>query len=53
VDDQVLRLPQRQPVTLRVARAAKVIGMPLTQAQCADVFQGLGLPSPRPMARSR
>jgi phenylalanyl-tRNA synthetase beta chain len=43
MDDQVLNLPPAQPVTLRVARAAKVIGMPLTQAQCADVFRGLGL----------
>ncbi|MCP5285364.1 MAG: phenylalanine--tRNA ligase subunit beta [Burkholderiaceae bacterium] len=43
MDDQVLRLPSSQPVTLRVARAAKVIGMPLTQAQCAEVFRGLGL----------
>jgi phenylalanyl-tRNA synthetase beta chain len=29
---------------LRVARAAKVIGMPLTQAQCLDALQRLGLP---------
>jgi len=43
MDDQVLHLPSSQPVTLRVARAAKVIGMPLTQAQCAEVFRGLGL----------
>ena len=43
MDDQVLNLPQRAPVTLRVARAAKVIGMPITQAQCAQVFQRLGL----------
>ncbi|MEN9893144.1 MAG: hypothetical protein RLY78_3439 [Pseudomonadota bacterium] len=43
VDDQVLGLPERAPVTLRVARAAKVIGMPLSQAQCADVFRRLGL----------
>jgi len=27
---------------LRVARAARVIGMPLTQAQCADVMRRLG-----------
>jgi phenylalanyl-tRNA synthetase beta chain len=52
MDDQVLALPPATPVTLRVARAAKVIGMPVTQAQCADVFQRLGLPSPRAMARS-
>jgi len=43
MDDQTLRLPERKPVTLRVARAAKVLGMPLTQAQCADVFRRLGL----------
>jgi phenylalanyl-tRNA synthetase beta chain len=44
MDDHVVRLPERQPVRLRVARAAKVIGMPLTQAQCADVLRRLGLP---------
>ena len=43
VDDHVQSLPQRPPVTLRVARASKVIGMPLTQAQCADVMRRLGL----------
>ncbi|MCP5272456.1 MAG: phenylalanine--tRNA ligase subunit beta [Burkholderiaceae bacterium] len=43
MDDQILNLPSPQPVRLRVARAAKVIGMPLTQTQCADVFRGLGL----------
>jgi len=44
VDDSTINLPQAQPVTLRVARAAKVIGMPLTQAQCADALARLGLP---------
>ncbi|MDR2851638.1 MAG: phenylalanine--tRNA ligase subunit beta [Burkholderiaceae bacterium] len=44
IDDQTLRLPQRKPVTLRVARAARVIGMPLTQTQCADALRRLGLP---------
>jgi len=43
IDDQVTRLPERQPVMLRVARAAKVIGIPVTQAQCAGVFRRLGL----------
>ena len=43
MDDQVAAMPQRKPVSLRVARAAKVIGMPLTQADCAGVFQRLGL----------
>ncbi|WP_416548681.1 phenylalanine--tRNA ligase subunit beta [Limnohabitans sp. DCL3] len=43
VDDQTLSLPTISPVTLRVARAVKVIGMPLTQAQCADALRELGL----------
>ncbi|TNF61576.1 MAG: phenylalanine--tRNA ligase subunit beta [Burkholderiales bacterium] len=43
IDDLVVNLPQPQPVTLRVARASKVIGMPLTQAQCADALGRLGL----------
>jgi phenylalanyl-tRNA synthetase beta chain len=43
MDDQQPNLPQRKPVTLRVDRAAKVIGMPVTQAQCAEVFARLGL----------
>ena len=42
MDDQVLRLPERDPVTLRVARAAKVIGMPVAQLRCAEVFRRLG-----------
>lgn len=42
MDDQVLALPERQPVAMRVARAAKVVGLPLTQPQCADVFRRLG-----------
>lgn len=43
MDDQVLNLPKPEPVTLRVDRAAKVIGMPVTQAQCEGVLQRLGL----------
>jgi phenylalanyl-tRNA synthetase beta chain len=44
MDDQQVNVPQAQPATLRVARAAKVIGMPLTLAQCADALTRLGLP---------
>ncbi len=43
VDDQVTRLPANEVVTLRVERAAKVIGLPVTQAQCEGVMQRLGL----------
>ncbi|MCJ0763723.1 phenylalanine--tRNA ligase subunit beta [Variovorax terrae] len=44
MDDQIAHLPAAAPVVLRVARAAKVIGMPLTQAQCAEALRRLGLP---------
>jgi phenylalanyl-tRNA synthetase beta chain len=43
IDDQILNIPAITPVTLRVARAIKVIGMPLTQQRCADALRGLGL----------
>ncbi|HEX6707163.1 MAG TPA: phenylalanine--tRNA ligase subunit beta [Albitalea sp.] len=43
MDDQIVALPERKPVTLRVERAAKVIGMPVTQAQAAGVMRRLGL----------
>ena len=44
MDDLQVNLPQAIPVILRVARAAKIIGMPLTQAQCCDALTRLGLP---------
>ena len=43
MDDQRVNLPQRAPVTLRAERAARVIGMPISAAQCAQVFTRLGL----------
>jgi phenylalanyl-tRNA synthetase beta chain len=44
VDDQAPNLPQRKPVTLRTARAAKVIGVPVTDEMVADIFTRLQLP---------
>jgi phenylalanyl-tRNA synthetase beta chain len=44
VDDVISQLPTATPVTLRVARAVKVIGMPLTQSQCTAALRRLGLP---------
>ena len=44
MDDQRVNMPVAKPVTLRVARAVKVIGMPLTQERIADALRGLGLP---------
>ncbi len=43
IDDQKPNMPVSQPVSLRVDRAVKIIGMSLTQAQCADALTGLGL----------
>ncbi|HJV94404.1 MAG TPA: phenylalanine--tRNA ligase subunit beta [Albitalea sp.] len=43
MDDQTLALPERKPVTLRVDRAAQVIGMPVTQDDCVGVMRRLGL----------
>ncbi len=42
IDDQRVAMPERKPVVMRVARAAKVIGMPVSAEQCAAVFRRLG-----------
>ncbi|WP_310609393.1 phenylalanine--tRNA ligase subunit beta [Limnohabitans sp.] len=44
IDDQRVNMPVAKSVTLRVTRAEKVIGMPLTQQRVADALRGLGLP---------
>jgi len=44
IDDQQVNMPRPDSVTLRVARASKIIGMALTQAQCADALRRLQLP---------
>ncbi|WP_290873732.1 phenylalanine--tRNA ligase subunit beta [Aquabacterium sp.] len=43
VDDQVVKAAERQPVTLRLSRAQRVIGMPVTLAEVETVFNRLGL----------
>ena len=43
VSDVQTSLPPARAVTLRVARAGRVLGMPLTQAQCAGALARLGL----------
>src|SRR5690606_39961245 len=42
IDDTVARLPQRKPVAMRVARARKIIGVPLSGDEMAALFQRLG-----------
>jgi phenylalanyl-tRNA synthetase beta chain len=43
VNDQQVAMPPTTTVTMRVARASKVLGMSLTQVQCAQALKGLGL----------
>ncbi|HMA90576.1 MAG TPA: phenylalanine--tRNA ligase subunit beta [Burkholderiales bacterium] len=43
-EDHVARLPSRKPVRMRVARAQKVIGVPVSGEEMADVFTRLRLP---------
>ena len=45
ISDAQPNMPQARPVVLRVARASKVIGMPVTEQQCLQALQGLGLPA--------
>ena len=42
IDDQVLAVPQRKPVSMRLARTMKVIGIPLSQEIVTEVFERLG-----------
>ncbi len=42
--DLVEKLPERKPVKLRVARAQKIIGVPVPAGEMADIFTRLGLP---------
>jgi phenylalanyl-tRNA synthetase beta chain len=43
IDDHQVAMPEPKPVQVRVARVAKVLGMPLTQGQCAQALLALGL----------
>src|SRR5258706_12925571 len=42
--DKAPRLPTRKPVTMRAARAAKIIGIPIAEKEMAAVFKRLSLP---------
>lgn len=44
LEDQVARLPERKPVTMRVARAVKILGVPVSEQEMGDIFTRLGLP---------
>lgn len=44
ITDVQPNMPQRDPVALRVKRAEQMIGVPVTQEQCAQTFTRLNLP---------
>ncbi|MDH0683511.1 phenylalanine--tRNA ligase subunit beta [Achromobacter animicus] len=43
IDDQIVNLPQRPPVRMRLARCHRVLGVPVTCEQVATIFGSLGL----------
>lgn len=43
IDDQTISVPQRKPVTMRIARAQKVIGVAVPADEMAAIFTRLGL----------
>ncbi len=45
--DVVKKLPERKPVVMRIARAQKVIGVPVSADEMADIFTRLSLPFAR------
>lgn len=42
LDDQIIRLPSREPVRMRLSRCARVLGIDLSVSQVADIFSRLG-----------
>ncbi len=43
IDDQIINVPSRKPVTMRIARAQKVIGVAVAVDEMASIFTRLGL----------
>ncbi|GLU30229.1 phenylalanine--tRNA ligase subunit beta [Trinickia caryophylli] len=43
VDDQIVNVPKRDAVTMRVARAQRIIGVPVPADEMAQIFTRLGL----------
>ena len=43
IDDQTVNVPQRAPVKMRVARAARIIGVAIGADEIAQIFTRLGL----------
>ena len=47
VDDQIVNVPKREPVKMRVARANRIIGVAISADEIAQIFTRLGLPFER------
>lgn len=43
INDHIVALPERKPVSVRTARASKIIGVPITDEQISNIFTRLGL----------
>ena len=43
IDNQIINVPERKPVTMRIARAQKVIGVAVSPDEMASIFTRLGL----------
>lgn len=43
VDDQIINLPKREPVRMRLARCHRVLGVPVPHDEVAQIFTRLGL----------
>ncbi len=44
LDDQVIKLPAREPVKMRLERCHRVLGVPVPQQEVEQIFTRLGLP---------
>ncbi|NOL51709.1 phenylalanine--tRNA ligase subunit beta [Pelistega suis] len=43
IDDQIINLPKREPVQMRLARCQKILGIEVAKEQVASIFTQLGL----------
>lgn len=43
IDDQLINLPARQPVTMRLSRCCRILGLQITSDEAARIFTLLGL----------
>jgi len=43
LDDQIVNLPRREPVRMRLARCHRVLGVPVAQTEVGRIFASLGL----------